>query len=413
MKRWQRASVFLVLSGALCLACSDDDTQPTPADAGPDAVASDQGSDTMAPDQAVPTHGWAQIVTGIAHTCGIDLQGKVWCWGDGVNGQLGQGMPASSNIPVEVKDANGASLPGKATWVAAGWGHSCAVLESGQAYCWGSNDVYQLGDGGSDDSASALPVSGLNDAVLISAGGKHTCATRRDQTVWCWGLNAEGTLGDGTMNDKITPHQVPGLSGVVSVDAGIWNTCVSTSAGIGYCWGENTDGQVGDGSDGDVKYSPVQLAGVTGVASVHVGEFHSCARTLTGDAYCWGLNDDGELGTGDTTAQPTPYKLPVSGALGISPGLGYSCVVDGSGQVQCWGANADGQLGNGGTDPSMTPVNVTGLTGASWVGTGDQHACALSGVNAYCWGRNVEGQIGDGTNNAALTPRPVPAPTSM
>ena len=125
---------------------------------------------------------YVKIAAGGQHACAIATDGNVYCWGNGVNGQLGGGTPVDSNTPTQV--------PGLTNVVdiAAGWLHTCAVEQSGQAYCWGANPLGQHGNNTSEDSAAPVMVQGLSDARTIACGDAHSCATRADGTVQCLSL---------------------------------------------------------------------------------------------------------------------------------------------------------------------------------------------------------------------------------
>lgn len=133
------------------------------------------------------------ISAGRRHTCALTDNGKVWCWGDGISGQLGIG-PALQfwEFPVEVR-----SVGGPAVGISAGSLHTCAVLNGGAAWCWGNNSFGQLGDGTTTNRFVPVDVFGLNSGVAaIDAGISHTCA-RVAVGVQCWGTTALAPLGMG------------------------------------------------------------------------------------------------------------------------------------------------------------------------------------------------------------------------
>ena len=145
------------------------------------------------------------------------------------------------------------------------------------------------------------------------------------------------------------------------------------------------------------------------VASVGAGNIHTCGLTVTGNAYCWGFNDFGQLGDGSTTGSLTPVL--VSGGIrfsSISTRGGHTCGVTPVGDVYCWGENFRGQLGDGTTINRLTPVLVSGGLSFASVSTAFSETCGVTtGGDAYCWGENFFGQLGDGTTINRLTPVPV------
>src|ERR1035438_6194660 len=154
---------------------------------------------------------------------------------------------------------------------------------------------------------------------------------------------------------------------VASISAGGEHACAIVS-GEAYCWGENYNGELGDGANINsglpvaVDTSGV-LAGKT-LTQITAGYEHTCALDSTGTAYCWGLNAYGQLGDGSTTSSNVPVAVDISGVLAgqtltqITVGVVNTCALDSAGDAYCWGWNAFGQLGDGTTTSSSVPVAV-------------------------------------------------------
>jgi alpha-tubulin suppressor-like RCC1 family protein len=186
---------------------------------------------------------------------------------------------------------------------------------------------------------------------------------------------------------------------------------------VAYCWGANEDGQLGNGATTNSS-SPVVVAGALKFSAVSAGGDHTCGVTTAGVAYCWGFNYYGELGTGSTTTAPqqcssfpcSTMPVAVTGGLAfvaVSAGEQHSCGVTTSSQAYCWGFNGFGQLGNGSTTDSSSPVAVGGFNFQSVsAGLGNHaHSCGLTtGGVAYCWGANYSGQLGNGSTTNSSTP---------
>ena len=137
------------------------------------------------------------IDAGASHTCAVVDDGTISCWGRADLGQLGNGsFLYTSAVPLTVTGLTDAVA------IAAGWSHSCALLDDGTARCWGRNDLGQLGNGHRTNSNVPVTVTGLTDAVAITAGGNHTCALLDDGTARCWGYNDYGQLGNGTTTNS-------------------------------------------------------------------------------------------------------------------------------------------------------------------------------------------------------------------
>jgi len=149
------------------------------------------------------------------------------------------------------------------------------------------------------------------------------------------------------------------------------------------------------------------VTSATAFVSISAGFQHACGITAAGGAFCWGSNDQGQLGTGDTQN----HSLPVAVSGGISfatVGAGglYTCGLAASGAAFCWGDNIWGELGSGVTSPtSNVPVAVAGALTFRTLSTGNYHSCAMAGGNvAYCWGDGGEGQLGNGSTNLSASP---------
>ena len=180
--------------------------------------------------------------------------------------------------------------------------------------------------------------------------------------------------------------------------------CVSTLAGRVYCWGGNDNGQVGNGVNAAVP-GPTTIAGLSGVVKIDVGPTHVSAALSAANAMTWGENLFGELGVGTELQHFAPVA--VSGLANVqrtASGRSHTCVVTSGGSVSCFGAGNWGQLGNGATSNSLTPVAAS-LTNATLVVSGENHSCArLGDASVVCWGLNNAGQLG--TNNLLSTSTP-------
>ncbi len=145
------------------------------------------------------------VAAGANHTCAVTQAGDVYCWGEGSKGQLGNGARLQSPSPVKVQ-FQGTT---KAVRVVAGGQHTCAIDTQRRVWCWGDNSKGQLGGEIFDaDRVQPYPVSNLTDVLTVSAGNEHTCAVRTNGTAWCWGENGVGQLGDGTKVERNKPAQV-------------------------------------------------------------------------------------------------------------------------------------------------------------------------------------------------------------
>lgn len=357
------------------------------------------------------------LSAGGAHACGISTDSLAYCWGSNQYGQLGDSTNTDRPAPVRV--ATDALFRA----ITAGEWHTCAIATDDTPYCWGRNNHGQLGVGGTGDRNLPRTVTyslrrmGKMRVSVMSAGGEHTCALvihrERQDHVFCWGDNSSGQLGvrgqvGGGTNDIFRPINAFGTIRYSAVAAGVHHTCAIAStvnAGSVFCWGENGKGQMGNGSrTSSAVPFPVRLRGRT-FSSVTVGTTHSCALTVDGEAFCWGDNSAGQLGTGKGGAN-SPASLGDSLRLVALSARGETtCGVDREGRAVCWGANASGQFGGGPPEGGRTPtVVLPGLTLAS-IALGRTQACGLRSDGAvYCWGQATGG--GEG----AAEPRRVALP---
>jgi alpha-tubulin suppressor-like RCC1 family protein len=215
-------------------------------------------------------------------------------------------------------------------------------------------------------------------ATQIGVGGEFGCALLDDTTVWCWGDNGVGQLGNGLFENEMTgsfspPGQVRGLSGTVTAIAvGGFHTCVTVNNATVWCWGDNQDAELGTGSPTVAApngiSAPVE-AGTTllgGAISVAVGTLTSYAvMSVTGILAAWGDDYYGELGNGTNSMTGTPITTIVSvplsaNALAVAAGNQFACAILADGTVWCWGNNHAGALGTGNTDNVETFDSVAG-----------------------------------------------------
>ena len=345
------------------------------------------------------------VAAGGFHSCAVTGTGGAKCWGSNQSGELGDGTTSEHHTPVDVS-----GLTSGVGALTAGFSHTCALTTSSGVKCWGGNLFGQLGDGTSNTRLAPVDVSGLTSgAVAVAAGNSHTCALTNAGGVKCWGNNGSGQLGGCPAPACSSPVDVSGLtSGVAAIATGFAHTCALTSVGGVKCWGLNNYGQLGDGTTTDSS-TPVDVSGLTsGVAAIGAGDYHTCAVTTGGGVKCWGFNNYGQLGDGSTTDRPAPTD--VSGLAGgmraVSAGGFHTCALTSSAGIKCWGSNGGGELGDGTTADRHTPVDVVGLaSGVAAMAVGYFHTCAVTTAGAgLCWGSNDNGQLGNGTTSANSHP---------
>jgi Alpha-tubulin suppressor and related RCC1 domain-containing proteins len=369
---------------------------------------------------------FASFAAGGAHTCALTTDGTAFCWGRGENGQLGIPVPTTTctidGAPFPCSMAPVAVSGGLAfARLAAGGTHTCGLTEDGTAYCWGRNNSGQLGDNSTQGRDTPVPVATALKFETIDAGAEHTCGLTDGGAAYCWGRNSRGQLGDGTTTSHSTPVAVTGGQTFQQIVAGGFDplsgsegeaqgdTCGLTTDGNAYCWGDNERGQLGTGAaDLNTHPEPAPVEGDLIFTSLTAGlGRHVCGLTGAGAAYCWGENSFGALGDGTNVDRPAP--VPVSGGLSfvqvIAAGfIGHTCGRVGSGAAYCWGDNEVGQIGDHSTTDRLEPAAVFGGRSYSILDAGFRHTCGLTAGTLYCWGSNGAGQLGNNTNTAQDSP---------
>ena len=246
----------------------------------------------------------------------------------------------------------------------------------------------------------------------VWAGGWHSCATK-GSSFSCWGRNGDGELGIGPPGVGGTPvavttrREVVNLPPPVSVGLGQDHTCTCDHTGQAWCWGLNADAElgVGDLQDRDV---PTAVQGMTDCVQITGGGFHTCAVLTNGAVSCWGRNSSGQCGQPASTAPiAVPHAVPgLSGVVEVRAGETYTCARQTNTAVVCWGDNSVGQLGDGTLTSRETPGRIMSATNnAAEVSAGRVSACMRLGTgHVYCWGNNPPAGIG-----TAGAPARVPA----
>lgn len=298
--------------------------------------------------------------------------------------------------------------------VTAGYFHSCGLTQAGQAYCWGGNTWGTLGDGSRIASNRPVAVAGGLRFTAIESGAGHTCGVTESGKVYCWGLNDEGHVGADWVDRGIEePHLLPGNQFWVEASAGHDHSCALTHEGVAWCWGDNITGQLGSGDSFDRSFDPVQVASSERFTTVVAGYYQSCALTESGRIYCWGRNDQGQLGDGTTQNRFTP--VPVAGGLrfrALGGGDAFMCGITTGGATWCWGSNRNGEIGDPSLPNQVAPVEVDGLPelqkiygagGAFTLAGAPAYACGLTwGGEAWCWGGTIRGGLWQGPTNGPI-----------
>jgi alpha-tubulin suppressor-like RCC1 family protein len=296
------------------------------------------------------------LAPGMFHTCAANSD-TVYCWGLDDHGQLGNGDNGESLVPVKVM-----GLHDGVQEIDSGHAHTCVRATPGEVQCWGMNQHGELGDGTTTDRLTPVSVGGLSGGTLaISSGEFHTCALLDTGDVWCWGSNSFGQLGDGTRESRSSPVAVSGLNApAVAITAAGFHTCVLLETGAMQCWGSNGAGQLGDGTTVSRLTPTIVRTSAQQIQAITSGASHTCALMTAGNIACWGDNRWGQLGDGTTENRslPTPVLGIGEPLFGITGGDNFTCGTTQSGGVKCWGSNYVGQLGDHTLVDRLMPVDV-------------------------------------------------------
>ncbi len=361
------------------------------------ALAGQARAESSAPD----------LATGYSHTCARTGDGSLWCWGINDSGQLGDGTTQDHLTPQRVS-----VLGSNVAEVSAGDLFTCARKTDGTLWCWGNNVSGQLGDGTTFDSLVPLQVSALGNTVAeVSAGDLFVCARKTDGTLWCWG---SGFLGNGAASTSGTPAQVTALgTSVAEVSTGDGVACARKTDGTLWCWGDNTAGAIGDGTT-TTRPTPVQVTALGNtVTSISVGDLFACASKSNGSLWCWGNDEKGSLGDGASATQLSPVAVPLAtGVASFSANGRHACVRGADNNLSSWGWNVDGELGDGTIVDRHAPVAALAAAHVvTEVSASVNHdTCArYADGSVWCWGLGFNGQISSTPIKVLEPPASVPA----
>ena len=356
--------------------------------------------------------------------------GKVYSCGSNYSGQLGLGDTTNRNVPTLIN-----SLP-PISYIVCGDAHSLFITNDRRVYSCGSNSSGQLGFGNSGINTNVLiPTLSFRFGTYMinkAAGYDNSLFLTNDGTVYSCGLNNSSQLGLGdTINRNIPTLISPniGTLTISNISCGNGHSLFLTNTGRVYSFGTNTDGRLGLG-DTTNRNVPTLISTTVGsfntltISAISVGatSFHSLFLTNTGKVYTCGLNDNGQLGLGDTTNRNVPTLISTTvgsfNTLTISAIAGahkHSLFLTNTGKVYTCGLNTDGQLGLGDTAIRNVPTLIATTVGSfntltiSAIFSGASHSLFITNYGkVYTCGRNIEGQLGIGDNANKNIPTIIP-----
>ncbi len=403
---------------------------------------------------ATPASLGPQTWTSFGHTdyvdCGVKSDGTLWCKGANQFGLLGiEGVSVASDFIQVGRDADWGSLH-------MGSAVGCAIKTSGDTYCWGRNQWGEIGVGTLPYRFEPTTIAPGVGHKAVAIAQDHSCAVRSTGELSCTGGNLLGAVGLPRMDVfALRTHQVVDPGPWDEVAVGTQHTCLIGEGRLS-CFGAASLGQTGLGPNAVPSHVPTPVDAATDWVDVVANASSTCGRKSDGSLYCWGYNQRGQLGVGDTDSRDVPTRVGTeTWSQVFMGGLGeHVCATRAADDsLWCWGSNDEGALGTGDTTSSMVPVPVDGSawrsvsighqstlgvkadgtlwqwgsltaltanaetllspsrvgTDSNWamVASSQQHACATRDDGAlYCWGQQYGGATGQPGQpvNALLVP---------
>nr|BFD62924.1 chromosome condensation regulator RCC1 [Bdellovibrio sp. HM001] len=314
-------------------------------------------------------------------TCYIDSNSRVRCFGDYYGGQVGRGV--GYGLQISAKEVSLSNVVGSPSFVKMSGGSyaSCALNSDGLIYCWGDNYSDEAGIGPGVFSvyeptpALMTNVEGEKKFVDFESNWESTCAVSAKHEMYCWGLLDAAVTG---IPNKVDLTPLGSSVKVLQVAVGLSFACGLTDRGKIFCYGANDQGQLGDGTLVDspaVKFVDFG-AGAPAAPFVHIaaGESHVCALNLEGALYCWGANGRGQLGLGTTVDSSLPQLADLSALadgeklVSVVASVWATCGVSSKGKAYCFGYNWHSLTADGGATDILipTPVDQTPLAGGTY-----------------------------------------------
>lgn len=386
---------------------------------------------------------WDSLDSGVEHTCGLKNesgQKTLWCGGGNSFGQLGISSTDNKSVAVQLKGANG--LLEYWNSISTGHHHTCAIDENQALYCWGKNSHNQLATNSTNNVAANWSLQKIevpadpnqvDDWLVVDAGASHTCGIKETDnlgatrnTLYCWGDNSTGQIGNNGSGAGLrvsTPTQITNdmwldvaVGGYIDAThtegghtCGIKIAAPNITEGELWCWGQNNASQLGnEASNTDDETAPIKIGFDADWVSIDAGNQHTCALKSNDTLHCWGAHSRGQIGVAGLGGSSLSDKpLQVSGTW-KSYDLGHnsSCAIDKtSSNLLCWGDNSTMQLTSKLANENgrvSTPDAATFLSPA-WekISMGKTHSCGihkddLNNHTTYCWGEGAQYQLGDG-----------------
>jgi len=340
------------------------------------------------PSMIDPEILWQTVYTGWDSTCAIsnNKNKNFSCWGGSLK------LPNSKSFDEFNVIPHAQSVTER--YFDSSSSHSCLIDDKKKLWCWGTNKFGQLGRGFAVDDSSinfdAEMISGEWINISVNRGASsddngHSCGIKQDKSLWCWGANQVGQLGLGDAQDIWLPQNVASDTRWKEVALGKNHSCGIQTDNSLWCWGSNGFGQLGIPSV-DIISTPMRVNSDRNWRQVSASSRNTCAAKFDGSVWCTGFNQSGQLGLGFKSFQSDPEKI-LSDVRQISVSDNYLCATDNQNKLYCWGNNELFELGIEPRLPRQYPVPITEYRQFQKVVT----SCALTLENSIvCWDSKEE-----------------------
>ena len=350
---------------------------------------------------------WSQVVAGNYQVLAIDNAGRLFTWGYNAFGELGLGDTINRSSPVQVTSVGDA-------WrsIAIFGNKASGITTTGKLYSWGAGTNGEIGDGNTITRSNPIQIGASNNWTFVTAGASHKLAVNSG-ILYGWGYNVDGELGLGDAISRSSPVQI----GSYSSAAGTNQASILLDS-LGRLWGTGL-GTNGENGLNSVTYSsPVLLnTGGSSFTTVSGGYQYAVALSTDGKIFAWGQNAAGQLGDNSISTRTVPGVVNTSSWSFISAAkatvvgnLNTFAISGTDNTLYGWGINTNGQIGVNDLVSRSNPIqiwnanifrsNPVQLTSGSWtkVSAGDVTSYGIkTNGTLYTWGTNTNGQLGDGT----------------
>jgi uncharacterized repeat protein (TIGR02543 family) len=352
-----------------------------------------------------------QIAAGSVHTLILDENGKVYSFGGNTMGQLGLGHKTS---PIQKPTQITIPQNKKIIAIASGSSHSLLLDTEGRVYSFGNGSYGKLGQNGTSDITSPTLISEPNNIIAISAGGNHSLLLGKDGKVYSFGLGDYGQLGDNStsVHNKLIPYYITqtGENNITAIEAGSSHSLLLDKNGTVYSFGLNSSRQLGLGTTSN-NGLPTQVTVPNTITAILSAQYSSTSFIMgkDGKIYSFGSGSSGSAGHGATAVINTPTQMVALGGENITTlatGGSHTFAIGTDGKLYGFGSGNYGRLGDNNTTTTAheiyTPyyLSETGEHNITAIAAGNNHTIIVDKEGKfYGFGAGSSYQTGLCTNS--------------